>query len=182
MAKPYFDPVQLGTEVFDLTHLEPFTMEFQSNLAKKWLRVHVTFKNHCFTKSYKEEQHPAGEPIFDHPGPRPRTFCRIRYKLSKALPAIINSLNDPKTKVWQTHEKRNWAYSIKVEDPEGPYHIFFEVRRPSSHQKHLQDINLVVESAYHEEPGENGPNLIGSMAFYVLCGKIYTNKPVLTNR
>lgn len=182
MVQPYFDPLNIGGEVFEFPHLEPFTLEFQSQIAKKWLRVRVTFSHHCFSKRYEAAEHIEGEPILNENTSDPRLFCRIRYRLSQDLPALIASLNNPKTKVWQTSAKRNWAYSIRIEDPAGPYHVFFEVRRASNDQKHLQDINLVVESAYYEKPDKGPPILLGSMSFLLLCGKVFTRQPVATQR
>lgn len=182
MTQPYYESLNLGGEVFEFSHLEPFTMEFESRMAKKWLRLHVTFKNHCFTKGYKPEEHIAGEPIFDEFSASPRLFCRTRYRLSKVLPELIRRLNHPKVEVVQTAAKRNWVYSMKIEDPAGPYHVFLEVRRPGEKHKHMQDLNIVIESAYHENPNEGPPNVLGPMNFYVLCGKVFTNKPVATRR
>lgn len=182
MTKFYYDSLTLGGETFDFPHLEPFKMEFESKMANKWLRLHVTFKNHCFTKGYQAAEHIAGEPIFDELTESPRLFCRTRYRLSKSLPALVQSLNHPKVEVVQTAARRNWVYSIKIEDPAGPYHVFFEVRRPAAAHKHEQDLNIVIESAYHEEPEKGAPRLLGAMNFYLLCGKIFTGKPVATKR
>jgi hypothetical protein len=182
VPQPYFDPLNIGGEIFDFPHLEPFTLEFESKVARKWLRIHVTFSNHCFSKRYKAEEHIAGEPIFGQGRPRPRVFCRTRYRLSKRLPDLIRSLNNSKSKVWQTAEKRNWAYTITIEDPAGPYHVFLEVRRASHDQKHLQDINLVIESAYPEDPAEGPPAVLGSISFLLLCGKVFARQRVSTRR
>lgn len=182
MPQPYFEPLNIGEEVFDFSHLEPFTLDIDSKMAKKWLRVHVTFSNHCFTKRYKAEEHINGEPIFDELSPRPRLFCRVRYRLSKALPGLIRSLNNPKAKVWETTARRNWEHSISIDNPAGPYHVFLEIRRTPVERKHLQDINLIVESAYHESPEDGPPDLLGSMAFILLCGKVFTKQPTSTKR
>jgi hypothetical protein len=56
------------------------------------------------------------------------------------------------------------------------------VRRTGAEHKHMQDLNIVIESAYHEDPNEGPPNVLGRMNFYVLCGKIFANKPVATKR
>lgn len=180
MTAPYFQPLVIGEQVFDLGHLEPFSLEIDSKLAKKLLRVHVTFTNHCFTKGYAPETHPAGEPIIDQDKPRPRTFCPIRYRLSHKLRAVIEQLAHPKATVWQTSTRRNWAYSMTIDDPSGPYHVFFEIRRASAQQRQWQDLNLVVESAYHETEGP--PALVGSMGFLLLCGKVYLGQPTATKR
>lgn len=178
MASPYHLPLVLGAQTVDFAHLEPFSFEFESTLAKTDLVVHVTFTNHCFSKEYTPEEHPNDEPILYDGGRRPRTFCTVRYGLSHGLPAVIRELQHPRCKVWQTAARRNWAYSITVDDPQGPYHVFFEIRRAGKGLP--QDLNLVVESAYHQTSG--APNLLGSMNFLLLCGKVYLNQPVATRR
>ena len=176
----YFSALTIGGQTYDFTHLEPFTFTITSQLAKRDLRVHVTFSNHCFTRGYEPATHPVGEPIIPD-GRRQRTFCPIRYRLSLALPDIIQGLMHPKAKVWETAAERNWCFSITVEDPDGPYHVFFEVRRSGQDKRQWQELNLVVESAYHE--GDvGGPALKGSMAFALLCGKVYLRQPTATKR
>ncbi len=182
MRTPYFHPVQIGDEFFDLAHLEPFTMDVDSLAAKRKLRVRVIFSNHCFTTSCEPESTPAGYPVFETSS-GPRTFCPIRYGLSFSLPDLIRHLCDPKAKVWETAARRNWCRSIKIDDPEGPYHVFFEIRREvaEDRRKH-QELRLTVESAYHEDPKEGPPNLLGAMGFVLLCGKIYMRQPTATRR
>lgn len=178
---PYFQPVTIGQETFDLAHLEPFSFEVESVQAKKRLRVHVTFTNHCFTTSYDPQHHPIGEPIIDADKPRPRTFCQTRYRLSLALPAIISKLAaTPRDKVHETASERNWCYSVKIDDPAGPYHVFFEIRRAARDRRQWQDLQMVVESAYHQD--QSPPKLKGTMAFMLLCGKIYCGERTATKR
>ena len=178
----YFPTLDISGEEFDFTHLEPFIMHVNSDMAKKVLKVHVRFTNHCFTKGYEAFYHPAGEQIiYDHSG-NGRTFCPIRYRLSLALPEIINRLCDPAEKVYQTSAKRNWAYSITIDDPEGPDHLFFEIRRASRDEKHLQDLNMVIESAYPEDRGYGPPSLLGRIGFVGLCGRVFCGKPLATKR
>lgn len=177
----YFPPLTIGGQNYDFAHLEPFTFTIFSQLAKRDLRVHVTFSNHCFTRGYDAATHPAGEPIILDGARRQRTFCSIRYRLSQVLPTLIQGLNHPKAKIWETSAERNWCYSITIEDPSGPYHVFFEVRRASQEKRQWQDLNLVVESAYHEADG-GGPSLKGSMAFVLLCGKVFLRQPTATKR
>lgn len=178
-SKPYFDPVETNTDTYDLSHLNPLNFKFTSHMAKKDLRINVTFTNHCFTKGYIEGSPLNGFPLFNQDA-KSRIFCPIRYRLSKDLPKLIMSLNNEKSKVRQTKEKRNWAHSITIEDPNGPYHIFFEVRRSANDKKRFQDINLIVESAYHED--ERPPQLLGRMGFQLLCSKVYMKRPLSTKR
>ena len=162
----YFPTLDISGEEFDFTHLEPFIMHVNSDMAKKVLKVHVRFTNHCFTKGYEAFYHPAGEQIiYDHSG-NGRTFCPIRYRLSLALPEIINRLCDPAEKVYQTSAKRN----------------FFEIRRASRDEKHLQDLNMVIESAYPEDRGYGPPSLLGRIGFVGLCGRVFCGKPLATKR
>ncbi len=49
MNTAYFQPIIIGEETFDLTHLEPFSFKLKSEMANKTLTVHVTFSNHCFS-------------------------------------------------------------------------------------------------------------------------------------
>lgn len=120
----YFPSLSIGDQTYNFDHLEPFGFSFFSEMAKRELRVHATFSNHCFTMGWVADQHPEGQPILQDSGGRPRTFCEIRYRLSLGLPAIVAKLNEPQCKVWQTASRRNWAYSVKIEDPAGPYHLF----------------------------------------------------------
>jgi hypothetical protein len=173
----YFPPLTIGDLTYGFDHLNPFTFSFHSELAKRTLSIHVTFSNHCFSKACDPEASQAGETTIDA-GARPRTFCPVRYRLSLDLPTIVANLNQPHIKVWQTAAQRNWAYSLRIENPEGPYHIFFEVRRAAPSKP--QDLNLVVESAYHQTQAP--PKLFGRMGFMLLCGKVYLRQPTATKR
>ncbi|MCM2377867.1 hypothetical protein [Pseudomonas marginalis] len=174
----YFPELTIGGQTYSFPHLEPFTFTIPSQLARRDLRVHVTFSNHCFSRGYEEATHPEGEPILLDGAKRQRTFCSIRYRLSLVLPAVIQGLNHPQAKVRETAALRNWAYSMTIDDPSGPYHVFFEVRRAAEDKP--QDINLVVESAYHEN--DKPPKLHGKMGFMLLCGKVYMRQPTSTKR
>jgi hypothetical protein len=174
----YFSALTISSQTFDFTHLEPFNFTITSQLAKRDLSVHVTFSCHCFSQGYDAAMHPDGEPIILDGAGRPRTFCAIRYRLSLRLPIVIQGLNHPQSKVRQTAARRNWAYSLTIEDPAGPYHVFFEIRRAGKEKP--QDLNLVVESAYHQTM--QPPRLLGKMGFMLLCGKVYMRQPSSTKR
>lgn len=182
VTSPYFKALEIAETTFAFSHLEPFTFSIDSRKAKKSLRVHVTFSNHCFTKRYALETHIVGEPILDQGTKRPRSFCRIRYALSLKLRELLKSLADPKADVWETTSRRNWAYSVKVDDPAGPYHIFFELKRAAKERRQWQELQLVVESAYPEDPAKRPPDVVGSMNFVLLCGKIYLGEKTSTRR
>lgn len=172
MSKSYFEPLVIGGEPVDLLHLEPFTLLVPSVLAKKTLRVRVTYSTHCFSEKYGAIPHPPSDPIIDVDTKQHRTFCPIRYGLSKGLPAVIRGMTD--SDVFQTSAVRNWVYSITIENPAGPYHVFFEVNRASAEQRTWQDLNLVVESAYPED--DSPPSVRGKKPFALVCGEVYTGQ------
>lgn len=117
----YFPALTIGNQTYDFAHLEPFKFKIASQLARRDLRVHVTFSSHCFSRGYEPQTHPEGEPIILDAAGRPRTFCVIRYRLSLGLPTVIQELNHPQAKVHETAAQRNWAYSLTIQDPIGPY-------------------------------------------------------------
>lgn len=155
-------------------------MQVVSIKAKKTLRVRVTFSNHCFSDHFDPVGYSAGDTIIDEDTERPRMFCPTRYRLSFDVPQLVRNLNHPKAVVWQGEHRRNWAFTIQIESPAGPYHVFLEIRRATAEQKKLQDLNLRVESAYHQTA--TPPILLGSMGFVLLCGKTYMGEPVATKR
>lgn len=174
----YFPTLTIGNQTYDFAHLEPFNIMIASQLAKRDLSVHVTFSSHCFSKGYDAAAHPDSEPILRDSAQRPRTFCAIRYRLSLGLPTVVQGWNHAQSKVHETATRRNWAYSMTIQDPAGPYHVFFEIRRAAKEKP--QDLNLVVESAYHQTGG--APRLLGKMGFMLLCGKVYIRQPNSTKR
>jgi len=72
--------------------------------------------------------------------------------------------------------------SIRVDNPTGPYHVFFEIRRAGVAMRSRQDLNLIVESAYPQDRLRHAPVLKGHMNFHLLCGKIYREERVSTRR
>jgi hypothetical protein len=98
------------------------------------------------------------------------------------LPGLIRGLNHPKAEVMQTAAERNWLHSVTVNDPAGRYQVFFELRRAASGPGQLQDLNMMVESAYLQDLPPDRRAVRGRMGFILLCGKVYTGEPVATRR
>ncbi len=168
----YFRPIFVSGTPVDLSHLEPFTFQVPSVLAKKTLRVRALFTTHCFSQSHGSIPHPTGDTVIDGDTSRPRTFCPVRYGCSHALPALVAGL--PGSKVRQTSALRNWVYSTVIAHPSGPYNIFFEVKRAAPEQRTWQDLNLIVESAYPEHGAP--PSVRGQKPFVLVCGEAYTGR------
>lgn len=182
MHKPYFAPLVIEGQTYCLAHLNPFQLVLPSERVRKDLRIHVRFTNHAFTAAYDAAAHNPAHPVIDDHGGRPRLFCDVRYALSHTLPSVISGFTHPATKVHQTAAQRNWAHVTQIETPKGPYYVFFELRRAQREDRHLQDLNLVVESAYPQDPSMPAPQLSGRMAFGLLCSKVYAGEPVSTRR
>jgi hypothetical protein len=111
-----------------------------------------------------------------------RSSCPIRYHISARLPGMIVALSHPRSTVVQTARERNWLHSVSIDEPQGKYHIFFELRRAATGDRERQDLNLVVESAYHQDPSRGQPAVRGAMGFILLCGKVYRGEPIATRR
>ncbi|RMO18198.1 hypothetical protein ALQ46_02219, partial [Pseudomonas savastanoi pv. phaseolicola] len=45
-----------------------------------------------------------------------------------------------------------------------------------------QYLTIVVESAYHDDPEQPEPVLLGEMGFLILCANTYMRKPVAVKR
>ena len=182
MSQPYHPPLFIEGKNRDFSHLEPFHIDIDSVKAGKILHIHVRFTSHCFTKQYDVATHPTDEPILLDAGGYPRSFCPTRHDLSLRIPSLIRALNHPKATVRQTTEERNWLHSVTVHEPDGKYHVFFELRRAPLAARHLQDLNLVVESAYPRNAIRQEPRTRGSMNFILLCGKVHKGEPFTTRR
>lgn len=125
---------------------------------------------------------PAGEPVIHPTSPRPSTFCPIRCRLSKQFPALILGFNHPKCKVSQAKVLRNWALTLQINDPVGSYHVICEIRKAVQPGRQKQDLTIVVESDYHDDPEQADPVLLGEMGFLTLCANTYMRKPVTVKR
>lgn len=181
MTSSYHPPLTVAGQTYDFPHLEPFQMAVVSERAGRQVRIHVRFTNHCFSESIDAAAHPTNTFTFPDAGGRPRVFSADRYTLSRQLPAALQMLNHPKARVRQTTQRRNFLHSVAVESPVGPYHIFFELRRAQADERHLQDLNLIVESAYSQ--GERAPPAtLGPISFVLLVGKVYKGEPIATKR
>lgn len=182
-SAPYFQAHLVGTKIYDLSHLNPFHFEVISTKVQRPIRISVRFTNHCFSEAFDPLKHTPEEPeIID--GLKRRALCPIRYELSHELPGLIRGLAGGRTSVHETAARRNWMYAATVEVPIAGtrYQIFFELRRAIKERRRLQDLEMVVESAYPADPGRAEPNILGRVGFALLAGSLYMGKPVTTRR
>lgn len=179
----YHRPLQIRAQVYDLAHLDPFQFEVSSTKVPRPLRVNVRFTNHCFSEAFDPIKHADDEPVIPD-GAKRRAFCPDRYALSPRLPGLIRGLSNPAARVYETAARRNWMHAAIVEVPVvgTRYQIFFELRRTAPVRRHLQDLDMVVESAYPADPNRPEPNILGPVRFALLAGSLFVGKPVTTRR
>lgn len=182
-AEHYHPPLRIRGQVYDLSHLHPFQFDVSSSKVPRRLRINVRFTNHCFSEAFDPAKHPADEPVIPD-GQRRRAFCPDRYDLSPRLPSLIRGLADPAARVHETAARRNWMHAALVEVPFAGtrYQIFFELRRTVPERRRLQDLDMVVESAYPADPSRTEPNILGPVRFALLAGSLYLGKVVTTRR
>ena len=182
LIKPYHPSLVVRDTLYTFEHLEPLELTVTSFLANKDLVINVRFSNHCFTEAYSPRHGSTAEGVIEDQGGVLRIFCPIRNEQAKNLASIIREWTNPKAKVWESKTERNWVFMMEIDDPAGPYYIFFKLSRSSVEDRHLQDLNLFVESAYPKDPLREPPKVHGKMAFVTLCGKIFLNKNTKTAR
>ena len=179
----YHPPLCLNGRVLDLSHLDPFRFEVNSGKVPRPLRINVRFTNHCYSEAFDPTRRRPDEPaIMD--GKRQRTFNSDRYALSHRLPGLVRRLAEPGARVHETASRRNWMYAVTMEIPVlgTRYQIFFDLRRTTAERRALQDLDMVVESAYPADPDRRAPNILGRMSFLLLAAGVYLGKPVTTRR
>jgi hypothetical protein len=179
----YHPPISINGILHDLAHLAPFLFEANSAKIQRPLRINVRFTNHCYSEAFHPDIH-APDALVIRDGVRRRTFCLDRYNLSHRLPGLIRNLANPNARVHQTASRRNWMYAaiVEVPVPTTRYQIFFELRRTVQERRHLQDLDMVVESAYPAASGRPEPNILGRVNFLLLAGSLYAGKHVTTRR
>jgi hypothetical protein len=175
---PFFPPLELGGELFEFTHLEPFQMVVPSERARKDLQVHVRYTNHSFSRGLYDGESVDEEDVFPDQHGKPRKFCPDRFELSLDLPEYIADLNNPKAKVKQTAAERNWVYVVQLDSPKGPYYVFFEIKVAPKNTP--DDLHMIVESGYQLTEGFDKPQTRGRISFQLLCGKVYRREQIFT--
>ncbi|WP_234456103.1 hypothetical protein [Stenotrophomonas sp. S41] len=90
------------------------------------------------------------------------------------LPDLIRSL--PTKKVILAAHETTWVHSLTIEDPDGPYHLFLTIKRSAREKRTWQDVDVIVESAYHQT--RDAPITTGSWRpFVIVCAEAYLGQP-----
>ena len=182
-AEHYHPPLRIRGQVYDLSHLHPFQFDVSSSKVPRRLRINVRFTNHCFSEAFDPAKHPADEPVIPD-GQRRRAFCPDRYDLSPRLPSLIRGLADPGSA--RPRDRRPSELDVCCPRRGAVRgHAIPDLLRAAAHRPRataLQDLDMVVESAYPADPSRTEPNILGPVRFALLAGSLYLGKVVTTRR
>lgn len=158
-----------GTRI-DLDHLNPFEFTCQV-VGEPQRRVVTKFDAHTFTRQITP-QDPDQLRCFEN-----RIFCPVRYKRSLELRELIEAF--PNTRVHQTWERSGYVYfTAEVASAEGPYHVFFNVKRYDFSKKN-KGVSMYVQSAYLREAGPYGDGQkLNTIDFSRLVENTYMKRPI----
>ena len=164
---------ELDGKTYSLSHLDSCQLEYVDNRNPNQsytYRIHVTYSFHCFakddaslTESQKEE--------LNYSAPKDsRSFNFRRYKLSKSLPDIIQSLGDPNTLIYHKgHENYATCKIIEESGQSTDYVVLFSIFREK------RKLRLHVSTAY---PEDNGIGIIKKVRFFTLAHNALKGKPM----
>ena len=133
--------LSVGDSIYDIAHLLPTTLKLVTSSRPGGINIRVVFSNHCYTESFKPDEHAEELCIMD--GSAKRAFSAERHDLSFSLPDMIKLL--PEAKVYLTPEANFFQLHAITDDQRGEYRMFFRLKR--SHLKGI-DLLMFVESAY----------------------------------
>ena len=155
---------------YTFSHLEPHTEVFTHPDGARFT-VDVRYTDHCFTRTPRAgEQYEAAHVWSAHTlgnGVRKvRLFCPVRNEMSQLLPDLVRAF--PQKKPQHNKDKRNF-FTIETLDRQGApvrYDIIFSVRKSGKGR-----LELLVETAYIEEPDYPAPPLTGRrVGFWIILG------------
>ena len=165
--------VYLNGAQLDLSHLKKFrlkaTIELPPNITKL---VDVEFLfSHCYSRRLlKDEAAPRGQLIRegDPNSSRNRVFDQTRYDLSKFLKAHLEELVQTNGDVSKTN-KHNF-FRITDSGTGTKYFIIMNAKKIAEpgRPKHMQ---VVIESAYPDDPNKPSPNPHGGRTFGQMLGE-----------
>jgi hypothetical protein len=142
-------PFELGDKSYDLSHLDPFSVEFvveaKDGKPAQSYQIEIEFSMHCFTREIRSGDFYSS--AFEYSDSREaRLFDEDRYQLSKRLPEIVR--NVPRRKVFHGKDG-NFCTVEKIPAENGArfldYEVFFKISRSRD------VLNLYVQSGYIPE-------------------------------
>ena len=162
-----------GIEI-DLAHLAPIdrkvTLELPPNI-KKNVSVKFVFTCHSYSRRLqKEEQAPLGQFIQEggYNEPRNRVFSQVRYDLSKKLVVLLDHLIVSNGRVSKT--KQHNFFRVTDDGAGVQYFIIMNAKKITEPGR-PKCIQVIVESAYPEDPTKPSPHANGGRTFGEMLGE-----------
>ncbi|HTH75110.1 MAG TPA: hypothetical protein VL635_11955 [Trinickia sp.] len=162
---------------YDLSHLHPrrltFTQPPSDCRPERTYAVQLIYSLHCFTRS-AEHGEPIDAALLYGDSRETRVFCERRYRMSKALPRIVDDLGRRPC----YHTGKGNFFVVELIDDLGAkreYEVYFTASRASERGV----LNLFIQSAYvrDREHRRNRPKK-KPVRLYVILHNTLTNRPL----
>lgn len=168
-----WDAVALNGESYSLEHLSASVRELviapNPRAPERRISLAVTYGLHCFSRSIDDVK--STNLVRD--GREQRAFDLERYRLSRALPGIIDSLDLRRC----FHTGHRNFFTVELVDEQGlkqDYVIYFRTWRAAAGE--AGDVRLHVESAYLRSDAPQRHKK--SIRFKVIVANTYTGKEI----
>ena len=166
--------VEIGDVEFDLTHLDPFTINVTPSVPDApTYKVLVSFSHHAFTRDLVE-----GDPDHHRFGPDHdvRCFCPERHQLSLLLPEIVKAATTGKAYFpARNHPIQRNFLLVKLVAGEPPYLVVFNLERARGINA---DAVMNIVSA-HPRPGMGSTRKFESIRVATLVSKTVRGERVM---
>lgn len=153
--------------VYRLSHLTPGSIVVPAKDGSREFHVKITYGHHVFTRELQPQDTPDFH--FKHEK-ETRCFCLIRHALSIHLPGIFQNAAAGGNAYFG--ETRNFLFAENVPGLQGPYAIFFDIKRANDKSA---DAVIFVVSAYHKP---NLPAKLPKIRFDTLVRKAAAAEPI----
>lgn len=170
----YLQPITVSGTAIDLTHLAPMkrnaTIELPVNI-NKLVPVEFFFSCHCYSRRLlPEETAPLGQLIRegDPSNPRNRVFDQKRYDLSKKLVNLLDELIETNGYVSKT--KKHNFFRVTDDGTGTQYYIIMHAKKISVPNR-PKSFQVIVESAYPDDPTKPSPHPNGGRTFGKMLGE-----------
>ncbi|MGR5116985.1 heat-shock protein [Photobacterium damselae] len=154
-----------STETFDLSHLDARKITFKHPSRNEIYNLYFTFSNHCFTHSKKVDENPKVTDYYPYKKDY-RVFDEVRYKLSKYLPQIVETLPEQ----FCYHGGYGRYCSCKITQEDGT-EVFYQVVYAVEKNKGKMRFHVVSAYPLNEKLGK-----VKKVDFWVICHNLLRGK------
>jgi hypothetical protein len=170
----HLQQITVSGAAIDLTHLAPIkrnaTIEVPVKI-KKSVPVEFFFSCHCYSRKLMQgETAPPGQLIKEGSpsNPRNRVFDQTRYDLSKKLVSLLDDLIQTNGYVSKTR-KHNF-FRVTDAGTGTQYYIIMHAKKISEPNR-PKSLQVIVESAYPDDPTKPSPHPNGGRTFGQMLGE-----------